>query len=371
MKMTLRTAELSRALYRVQGIADKRSTMPILAHVLLDARNGENLIVSATDLDVGLSGTYDAEIVSPGSVAIHARHLYDIVKSLPKETVQFERQENNWVELRSGTSRFRLVGMAPDEFPELPSYSQVPCFDISAPELGRMIDRTVFCVSTDDNRHNLSGVYCEAPEPTMLRMVATDGHRLAMSEHTFKSELTIPHGVIVPKKGFQELRRVLSDGSEDIGIVQLGFSGNSGVLKAGSVVLSTRLVEGQFPDYRQVIPDAGTKFARLHRSRLAEALKRVSLLSQGRAYGVRLNFDKGNLELKAEDPEFGDAQELVEMEYEGEPVSIGFNARYLLEVLNLIQDDGILIELSDDLSPGVIKPLSQGGFLAVVMPMRI
>lgn len=371
MKMSIRTAELSRALYRVQGVADKKSTMPILAHVLLDAASGEGLTVSATDLDVGLSGTYEAQVHKPGSVAVHARQLYDIVKSLPTDTLEFERQDNHWVELKSGSSRFRLVGMPADEFPALPQHAQTKTFAIPAQALSQMIERTIFCVSTDDNRHNLSGIYCESPSPRVLRMVATDGHRLAMAERTFEGDIPISQGVIVPRKGFQELRRVLSDGSLGVNDVQLGFSGNSGILRAGSVELSTRLVEGLFPDYKQVIPKSPARQARIGRIAFAEALRRVSLLSQGRAYGVRLTFNEGKLELLAEDPEFGEAHENLEIEYKGPTLSVGFNARYLLDVLALIADEGIVFELSDDLSPGVIKPIEEQGFLAVVMPMRI
>jgi DNA polymerase III subunit beta len=368
MKMSLRTAELSRELYRVQGIADKNSTMPILAHVLLTADAGK-LTVSATDMDVGLSGSYEANVKTPGAVAVHARQLYDIVKSLPGQEVELEKQENHWLELRSGPSRFRLVGMPADEFPALPSHTQTKTFSIAAQELARMIDRTIFCVSTDDNRHNLSGVYCESPKPKMLRMVATDGHRLALAEHDFGTDVHIEKGVIVPRKGFQELRRVLE--GEALQNVELGFSGNSGVLRAGNVVLTTRLVEGQFPDYEQVIPKNSEKAAKVKRSSLGEALKRVSLLSQGRAYGVRLTFSPGKLELVAEDPELGDAHEALDIDFKGERLTIGFNARYVLDVLALINDEGVVFELTDDLSPGVVRPIEDRGFVAVVMPMRI
>ncbi|MEE8409762.1 MAG: DNA polymerase III subunit beta [Myxococcota bacterium] len=371
MKMSIQAAELARALYRVQGIADRKSTMPNLAHVLLEASVDTGLTVSATDLDVGLSGTYNADVSESGSVTVHARQLYEIIKSLPTETLHFEKQDNNWVEIKSGSSRFRLVGMAADEFPSLPTHAHTNIFSIPAATLLRMIDRTLFCVSTDDNRHNLGGIYCEAPEPKQLRMVATDGHRLALVEESFDTEIKLEQGVIVPRKGFLELKRVLSDSTEAVDMVELGFSSNSGVLKAGSVVLSTRLVEGQFPDYTQVIPKSSSSVAKIARTAFSEALRRVSLLSQGRAYGVQFSFSDGRLDLLAEDPELGEAQESIEIDWKDEPLKIGFNARYILDVLSLVQDEGIAFELSDDLSPGVIRPLEESGFLSVVMPMRI
>jgi DNA polymerase-3 subunit beta len=370
MKMSLKTAELAKALYRVQGIADKKSTMPILAHVLLTA-NKDGLVVSATDMDVGLSGSYEATVSQPGAVAVHARQLYEIIKSLPGDTVELEKQDNNWVEIRAGKSRFRLVGMAADEFPALPTHAQTKSFTLPAADLAKLIDRTLFCVSTDDNRHNLSGVYCESPKSKLLRLVSTDGHRLAMAEQSFDTDIPIERGVIVPRKGFQELKRVLSDTAEGVTTVELGFSGNSGILRAGSVQLSTRLVEGQFPDYTQVIPKTGDKTAKLGRAAFGDALRRVSLLSSGRAHGVRMKFEKDRVELVAEDPEQGEAREELPVEYKGEPLTIGFNARYILDVLAFMSDDGVVFELTDDLSPGVLRPVEETGFLAVVMPMRI
>jgi len=264
------------------------------------------------------------------------------------------------------------VGMSADEFPAMPSHNETKTFKIPAKLLGQMIDRTLFCVSTDDNRHNLSGIYCETLNKNTLRMVATDGHRLAMSENTFDFEVPIERGVIVPRKGFQELKRVLSDGDDNAeATVELGFSNNSGVLKIGSVTLSTRLVEGQFPDYRQVIPKKFDKTVTIHRAGFTESLRRVSLLSQSRAHGVRLNFSEGNLEMVAEDPEFGEARETLEIAYKAAPLSVGFNAKYILDVLALIRDEALRFELSDDLSPGVLKPLEEENFLAVIMPMRI
>lgn len=370
MKMTIRTEELSRALYRVQGIADKKSTMPVLAHVLLEAASTGELTVSATDLDVGLSGKYQAQVEVPGGVAVHAKQLYEVIKSLPTSEVVLTRGDNNWIDISAGASHFKLVGMSADEFPALPTHSQIETFAVPAKDLLQLIDRTIFCVSTDDNRHNLSGIYCEGRDGTTLRMVATDGHRLALSERSFQTTIPLQSGVIVPRKGFQELKRVLSD-ADGVDEVSLGFSGTNGLLKAGSVSLSTRLVEGQFPEYEQVIPKESNKTVKIARAAFAEALRRVSLLSQNRAHGVRLKLQTDKLTLVAEDPELGTASEEIDVDYKGDSLTVGFNARYILDVLSHVSDEGIRFELTDDLSPGVIKPLEDPGFLAVVMPMRI
>ena len=200
MRITIATQEFAKALYRVQGIADKKSTMPVLAHVLLKAETEVGLTVSATDLDVGVQGTYQADVETNGSVSVHAKQLFEIIKSLTSDSLTLEVQENYWIEVRSGASRFRLVGMNAEEFPALPDPGDVQTFKVPSDALTQMIDRTLFCVSTDDNRHNLSGVYCESTENGLLRMVATDGHRLALSEHQFECDIPLPEGVIVPRK---------------------------------------------------------------------------------------------------------------------------------------------------------------------------
>ncbi len=370
MKLSMQTAELARALYRVQGIADRKSTMPILGHVLLSAEQPGTLTLSATDKEVGLVGTYAAQVSAAGQVALQARQLYEIVKSLSEPNVELESRSNNWVDLRAGNSKFHLVGMAAEEFPSLPEHDQIRKFPLPAAKLMQMIDRTLFCVSSDENRHNLSGIYCESPKAGVLRMVSTDGHRLAWAEAQFDATLNMPQGAIVPRKGFAELKRVVGDSNSQESI-HLGFSANSGVLQAGNVVLTTRLIEGQFPDYTQVVPQGGNKRVKLARLEFADALRRVSLLSHGRAHGVRFSFTTDSLELVAEDPEHGDAQERMQVDYKGEPLTVGFNARYILDVLALIGEQGVRFDLADDLSPGVIRPLEDNNFLAVVMPMRI
>lgn len=370
MKITIETAELAKALYRVQGIADKKSTMPILAHVLLVAGEGNTLTVSATDNDLGLTATYQADVQTPGKVAVHARQLYDIIKSISADTVEMARQDNHWIDIKAGSSRFHLVGVAADEYPALAEHEHIRKVAVSGGKLAQMIDRTLFCVSTDENRHNLSGIYCEAPATNNLRMVSTDGHRLAMAEGEFDADVHLPKSVIVPRKGFHELKRILSD-IEPEATVEVGFSENSAVFRVGMAVLTTRLIEGQFPDYEQVIPKTANRQVKIGRVAFSDALRRVSLLSQGRAYGVRFEFSEDILKLIAEDPEFGDAQESLQVDYKGEVLVIGFNARYILDVLALIPEQGVSFDLSDDLSPGIIRPLEDRHFLAVVMPMRI
>ena len=368
MKLRIATSELSRALYRVQGIIDRRGTMPALAHVLFVAA-AEGLVVAATDSDICLSGSYAAEVTTPGSVAIAAKQLFDIVRALSAPQVELEVGKNHWTTLRAGASRFNLVGMAADDFPELALYEDIDAFPLGVERLMAMVERTLFCVSTDESRHHLGGIYCETPKPSTLRMVSTDGHRLALAEGQFDTTLRLEGGVIVPRKAFVELKRIVGDRSPEARI-QVGFTANAAVFRLPDTILSTRLIEGQFPHYQQVIPEGSDKRAVLKVGPFAEALRRVSLLSGGRAHGVRCTFADSCLTMVAEDPEMGEAEESLEMDYRGPTLTVGFNARYILDVLPWVGEEAVVFELADELSPGILRPNHDASFLAIVMPMR-
>jgi DNA polymerase-3 subunit beta len=376
MELKIATSELSKALGRSQGIVEKKSTMPILSHVLLEAKKGQ-LVVSATDLDLAVSSEHDqgCEVLKEGSLAVSARHLYEIVRAMPEQQVTLKKAHNNYLELKSGPSEFRIVGLPAEDFPALPRFEKVPFADVDAPALLDMIERTFFAVSTDETRYNLNGVFFE-PSPDALRLVATDGHRLSLVERKFGATFGLKKGVILPKKGLQELRKLLAEAAESTEEKQetkLGFVENSAIVRRPGVILSMRLIEGLFPDYRQVIPKAGEKIVKLGRDRLQETLRRVSLLSTDKAHAVKLELGKGTLRVLSQNPDLGEAKEEVPVEYAGDPLKIGFNARYLLEVLGVLKSKDVAFELADDLSPGVLRGTDEvdAGYTAVVMPMRI
>jgi DNA polymerase-3 subunit beta len=376
MELKIGVAELARALGRSQGIVEKKSTMPILSHVLLEAKKGQ-LVVSATDLDLAVSSEHDkdVEVLKEGALAVSARHLYDIVRALPEQQVVLKRAQNNYLEVRSGPSEFRIVGLPAEDFPALPRFEKVAFTDVDPALLLDMIERTFFAVSTDETRYNLNGVYFE-PAAEALRLVATDGHRLSLAERAVGGTFGLKRGVILPKKGLQELRKLLAEvaesGEEKIE-TKLGFVENSAIFRRPGVILSMRLIEGLFPDYRQVIPKTGDKVVRVGRERLLETLRRISLLSSDKAHAVKLELGKGTLRVLSQNPDLGEAKEEVPVEYAGEPLKIGFNARYLTDVLAVVRSKDVQLELADDLSPGVVKGGDEAdqGFTAVVMPMRI
>ncbi len=375
MELKIGVPELVKALGRSQGIVEKKSTMPILSHVLLEARKAGQLVVSATDLDLSVSSEHGCEVLKEGALAVSARPLYEIVRALPETTVTLKRGQNNYLEVKSGSAEFRIVGLPAEDFPALPRFDKVPFEDVEPSLLLDMIERTFFAVSTDETRYNLNGVFFE-PAAGNLRLVATDGHRLSLSERPITGTFGLKRGVILPKKGLQELKKLLSEATEsgeEKPEAKLGFLDNSAIFRRPGVVLVMRLIEGLFPDYKQVIPKAGEKVVKLGRARFGETLRRISLLSSDKAHAVKLDLSKGVLRVLSQNPDLGDAKEDVPVEYEGEPLKIGFNARYLTEVLAVIQSGDVQLELADDLSPGVLRGAEEAdqGFTAVVMPMRI
>jgi len=375
MELKIGAQELARALGRSQGIVEKKSTMPILSHVLLEAKKGDVLHVSATDLDLSVSSEHPCEVLKEGALAVPAKHLFEIVRSLPEQQVTLKKAGNNYLEVRSGPSEFRIVGLPAEDFPALPKFEKVAFVDVVPAELLAQIDLTSFAASTDETRYNLNGVYFE-PQGPVLRMVATDGHRLALSERPLAGDYGLKRGVILPRKGLHELKKLLGE-ANDAGTekpeTKLGFAENSAIYRRPGVVLAMRLIEGMFPDYKQVIPKQGEKIVKVGRQRLLETLRRVSILASDKSHAVKLELSAGLLRVLSQNPDLGDAKEEVPVDYAGEPLKIGFNSRYITDVAAVLKSDDVQLELADDLSPGVLRGAGpeDAGYTAVVMPMRI
>lgn len=374
MKLVIQKQELQRGLSRLQAVVEKRNSMPILANVLLEAsEEGEEaaLQLSATDLEVGLRGAHPAKVEKSGALTVAARKLYDIVRELPDESVQLTAGSDGYLEIRCGRGRFSLAGTAAEEYPSLPDFQPGRLVRLQAAVLGQMIDRTMYAASVDETRYNLNGVYFEVlPNPGKIRMVATDGHRLALVDRTAGSDLEgLASGVIIPRKGLAELKRLVDE--EDADEVEIGFEGNSGLARKGSVTLVMRLIEGEFPNYQQVIPKPPESPLTLPSEPLVRALRRVALLSAERSRAVKLELADGRLVLSSSNPDLGEAQEELEVDYEGETLSIGFNARYLLDSLGALDAKEVRLGIRDANSPAELRPTEDEESLAVVMPMRL
>lgn len=368
MEIKAKRGELIAALYWTQSIVERRNTMPILANVLIEAQKG-TIRITATDLEIGVRGEVEGDVAWEGNITVNAKKLYEIVREAPEEQILLRRLENDWMEIRSGKSVFKIVGMDAKEFPQFPKFDPKSMSTTPASTLREMIEHTIFSVSTDETRYSLNGVFVEQGEDNKVRMVATDGHRLAFEERAV-GILRLPKGVIVPRKGLAELKKLLESGED--GTVTLGFKDNLGLVTKDRLELFMRLIDGDFPDYTKVIPRGNPNIARLEHEELLQALRRVSILSSERYRGIKMDFIEDKVSISANNPDLGEAVEEVEAQYRGKPLSIGFNARYLIDVLDVLGGDGeVEIELKDELSPSVIRKNSVEGYLYVLMPMRL
>jgi DNA polymerase-3 subunit beta len=368
MEIKAKRGDLLATLYWTQNIVERRNTIPILANVLIAAQKNE-IYMTATDLEVGVRGNVEGEIKKEGTVTVNAKKLYEIIREVPDEQVQLKRLENEWVEIRSGKSVFKIVGMDAREFPQFPEFDGKQLSSTPSATIRGMIERTIFSVSTDETRYSLNGVFIEQGEAGRVRMVATDGHRLSFDERELGS-LGLSKGVILPRKGLAELRKLLEN--NDDGVVSIGFRENMALASKDKVDLFMRLIDGDFPDYTKVIPKGNPNLAKMEHNELLQALRRVSIMSSDRYKGIRMDFSAGKIALSANNPDLGEAVEEIDAEYKGKPISVGFNARYLLDVLAVLNGEGdIDIELKDELSPSIIRKNGDEGFLYVLMPMRL
>jgi DNA polymerase III subunit beta len=381
MELRIPVAELSRALSLAQGVVQRKNTMPILSHVLLDAGANGKLTLSATDLDVGVRTERACEVTAPGSVTIPARALADMVRELPGPDVTLKRLPNQHVEVKSGRTRAKLMALSADEFPSLPPYADASFVSLDTTLLTDMVDKTLYAASQDETRYNLNGVLFEPPglngssADGPLTMVATDGHRLVRVERAFDgaAKFALKAPVILPRKGLGELRRILgsADAGGDEKTIELGFKDNHAVARRGNTLLGMRLVDGQFPDYKQVIPKLADKIVRIARQDLVDSLKRVSVLAQDRMQPVKLVLGKDQLVVTCTNPDAGEISDDVPVEYAGQQIEVAFNARYLIEALQSLDDKNVLLKLIDNLSPGLLVGVDEPRHLCVVMPMRL
>lgn len=374
MKFSIEKGEFLKGLGRIQAIVEKRTSMPILANVLLQAtKQGEEgeIQLAATDLEVGIRGIHTANVEETGGLTVLAKKLYEIVRELPDEMIQLASTANSYLSIECGRSNFTLAGTAAEEYPTLPNFDAKKTVPIQTAVLGSMIERTLYAASMDETRYNLNGVYLEVLEETgRIRMVATDGHRLSLIDRTPGEDVSaLGGGVIIPRKGLSELKRLVDE--DEIEEIELGFEANHGLARRGRVTLSMRLIEGEFPNYDQVIPKELKRRIALPCDTLIQALRRVVLLSSERSRAVKLEISEGNLAISSNNPDLGDAHEDIDIDFSGETLSIGFNARYLLDALGSMHAKEIFLGLQDELSPVKILPTDDEDSFAVVMPMRI
>jgi len=368
MNLTISKEQIIAGLQAVQNVVSTRTTLPILSNVLLRAE-GDKLELTATDLDVTISCGVEAKVKKPGGSTVPVKKLFGIVRELANQDIDIEVDEKNNCSVRSGPSFYKINRLSADEFPPLPAFKEDKKVTLPQDTVKNMMKKTSFAMSTDESRYVLNGIFFSLKDHK-LTMVATDGRRLALVDE----EVDVPDKnqgeFIVPSKAVNELNRLLMDKGE----VEIRYSENQASFnlkddKGSSVLIITKLVEGSYPNYRQVIPAEAKQRISLAREEFLHALKRAEIMTSEKSNSVKLNFGKNKLEITANSPEVGEAKETIAINYKEQEMAIAFNPRYVIDPLNALPQDEVFLELIDELSPGVLK--INGPFLYVVMPMRL
>lgn len=373
MELRIAVHDLGRALNILSGVVQKKTSMPILSNVLLQAQDGV-LFLSATDLDVGVRLKRQCDTIVNGSTSVLARSILDIVKMLPGPDVVLKTLDNGHLSIKSGRTNARLMTLGPEEFPVLPSGDGLYFQEIDSSLFLGMIQKTLFSASLDESRYNLTGVYFEPQkdDPKALVMVATDGHRLSRVKENFpKGDFRELGSVTLPRKGLGELVKLIEQDEDNKEMFSLGFSDNHAIAKTSDSYLSMRLIEGNFPDYTQVIPRLADKILRASRHDFLLSVKRVSVLANEKNQSIKIKTKNGELTVACVNPETGEMNDDVVVEYNGPDIEIGFNARYVIEALSSIVDNNIMIKFTDPLSPTLITGLKDDRHQCVIMPMRM
>ncbi len=375
MNLNIDKKEFLKGLSLMQSVAGRKTTLPILNHILLEW-DKHSLFLTGTDLETGIREELTASSEQSGKASVSSKKLYEIVRELPEETIKIQKKENHWITIQCGKSTFNLAGMDPEEFPSLPTYQEKNFSKLSLLLLKEMVEKTVYAASNEESRYHLNGVLfvqMKQGGKDLLRVVATDGHRLSMVEGESPSIRGIEKGVILPKKGIMELRKMMGD-KDDQDEIEIYFNTTHGFFKMGKSLMVIRLIEGEFPEYEPVIPKTNDKRLILEKEKIFSCLKRVSTMTTEKGEGVKLSIQKNLLEVTSYHQEYGDAREEVEILYNETPFQIGFNVRYLMEALHSMDTQEVIMELKDEGSPGIIKPSTLttiANQLCIIMPMRI
>ena len=371
MQFVVSKQNLQKELSFVQGVVEKKNTIPVLSNILLESVGENSIRITGTDLDVTIRCDMDAEeITAPGSMCVQARKLFEIARLLPDAPVSFKKEENDWVTVKCDRARFKMVGVSREAFPEVPTFKSAPT-KLPASVLKTFIDRTIFAITQEESRYTLSGAKFVLDE-NGAKMVTTDGHRLAYVEkkNVTKNGATQAIDTLIPRKTLAELTKLTTGFDEDI---SLGMDENHIYFQVGPRLLISRMLYGQFPNYEMVMPKNNDKSVEFNSSLLNLAIRRVALMADERSHAIRFHLEPNQLVISSQNAEEGEANETLQTEYAGEETDIGFNAQYLQEFLNVIGDAKVAFDFKDGNSQAQLKPSENGDYdyKYIVMPMRI
>ncbi len=370
MQFSVSKNVLLKELNLLQGIVEKKSTIPILSNVLIETVNDSTISLVATDLDVSLQTECAAESGRSGSIVLQARKLFEIVRNLPDAEINFAKEDNDWVKIVCASSEFRIVGQSKEHFPSTPKAEKAGV-TIPAAVLHGLINRTVFAITQEESRYALNGALLSFGEGR-LQMVATDGHRLALAAASLDQVVdgADPLKVIIPKKALIELARLTAGAEEDL---ELSRDENHLYFEIQNRHLTSRMLAGQFPNYDLVLPKNNDKSISLNVDRITQSIKRAALMADERSHGVKVDLATGKLSITSQSADVGEAKEVIPLDYTGDNLSIGFNAQYVLDFLGVVGTDEVLFEFKDEQSPALLRPSGDGqsDYKYVVMPMRL
>lgn len=366
MKVSVEKDELQKKLSDIQNIVEKKNTMPILNHFLLTAEK-RGAYITATDLETAFKEPIKLGIAEEGRMCIPARKLFEIVKEMDGE-VNLESADTQWVKVKSGKSNFRLASLSADDFPVWPSLESTEEMEIDSSLLFEMIDKSIYAAGESDTRYVLNGLLFHVKPGGALIVVGTDGHRLALSERAIASTSKEEKKMIVSRKSVAELRRFLSDEAKPVKVV---VGKNHVLFKIDDIQFLTRLIEGTYPNYEQVIPTANEKILTVDRNLLTKSLRRVSIMSRERSNAVKVDINSSNMVISASNPDLGEASDEISASYSGDAMTMAFNARYVLDALNVMSSEKVILKLNEPLSPAMITEDGREDYKCVVMPMRL
>jgi len=363
------------ALSSLQNVTGKKGTIAILSNVLIETQN-DAISITATDLEVGIRHMIPAEIIESGSITLPAKKLFEIVRESNAELIHIEKQENNWVKITADSSSYNLAGMPSDEFPAFPEYNEASLTAVESAILKELIDKTIFSVAPEgESQYNLAGVLVEKEVrdggKNFIRMVSTDGHRLSLMEKEGSAELgnlNIKGIVLIPRKGIQEMRK-FCEGHDSISIC---FDEKQAVFKSERSILIIRLMNGDFPDYRNILKsNADERFVEIERVKLLNSMKRMNLFTEDRYNAVKFNIENNKLILSSQNMDIGNAKDEMSIEYSGEKMELGFNGKYFVDVLQVLSCDIVKAYISSAETPCLIKSEEDTGFVSLIMPMKL
>ena len=364
MNITVEKNIFQKSILTVSNAVSTKSTMPILANILLEAKSGQ-LRCAATDLEVGVECEIQATVNNEGGIAIPAKKISDIVRELPDAPVAIST-ENNIAKVTCEKTAFTLSGMPREDFPQIPLFPKTESFEISQSLLKDMIKKTMFAVSTEELRYALNGIFFQTKDKE-LRLVATDGRRLSMIKNEIDIKLKEKLGVIIPNKAIQELNLILGDE----GNISIACSANQIFFKTDNITLSSRLIDGQFPNYEQVIPSKCDKKVLLKTDRFLQSLRRVSILASEKSNSIKFSLEPNTITISANTPELGEARDEFDVDYSGEKLQVAYNGKYVMDVLKNLGSEDTQLELNQPLSPGVFRPAKDDNYTNVIMPIKL